>query len=64
MDHKTFSVAAGVIFTLVALIHLLRIYMDWPVVIGNWEVPMWLSWVGLIVAGGLSYFGLRLATRS
>ena len=64
MDHKTFSVTAGVIFALVALVHLLRIYMGWPVVIGNWEVPMWLSWVGLIVAGGLSYFGLRLATRS
>jgi hypothetical protein len=64
MHHKTFSLAAGVIFALVALVHLLRIYMGWPVVIGNWEVPMWLSWIGFIVAGGLSYFGLRLATRN
>ena len=30
MDQKTFSVVAGVIFTLVALFHLVRIYMGWP----------------------------------
>ena len=27
------------------------------------DVPMWLSWIGLVVAGGLSYFGIRLAMR-
>jgi len=33
-------------------------------VIGSWTAPMWLSWIALVVAGGLSYFGLRLATHS
>ena len=37
--------------------------MDWPVMIGDWSVPMWASWIGLIVAGGLAFFGLRLAER-
>ena len=64
MDQKTFSVVAGVIFALVTLLHVLRIYMGWPVVIGSWAAPMWVSWIGLIVAGGLSYFGLRLAARN
>jgi hypothetical protein len=45
----------------VALFHLVRIYMGWPVMIGDWSVPMWLSWIGLIVAGGLAFFGLSLA---
>ena len=61
MDQKTFSVVAGVIFTLVALFHLVRIYMSWPVMIGDWSVPMWVSWIGLVIAGGLAFFGLRLA---
>ena len=64
MDQKTFSVVAGVIFARVALLHLSRIYMGWPVVIGSWTAPMWVSWIGLVVAGGLSYFGLRLAARN
>ena len=46
-----------------ALFHLVRIYMGWPVMIGDWSVPMWASWIGLVVAGGLAFFGLRLAGR-
>lgn len=63
MDQKTFALVAGVIFALVALLHVLRLFMGWPIVIGGWSVPMWLSWVGLVVAGGLSVLGLRLAMR-
>jgi hypothetical protein len=63
MDQKTYSIVAGVIFAAVALLHLVRIYMDWPVMIGGWSVPMWVSWIGLVVAGGLAFFGLRLAER-
>jgi hypothetical protein len=64
MNQKTFSAVAGLIFAVVALFHLLRIYMGWSAVIGSWTVPMWLSWIGLVVAGSLSYFGMRLATRN
>jgi hypothetical protein len=63
MDRKTFFIVAGIIFVLVALVHLARIYMDWPVVIGDWSVPIWVSWIGLVIAGGLAIFGLRLAAR-
>ena len=63
MDQKTFSIVAGVIFTAVALFHLVRIYMDWPVMIGGWSVPMWVSWIGLVVAGGLAFFALRFAAK-
>ena len=63
MDQKTFFIAAGAIFAVVALLHLVRIYMDWPVMIGDWSVPMWVSWIGLVIAGGLAFFGLKLAAR-
>ena len=63
MDQKTFTIVAGAIFALVALLHVLRILMGWPAVIGGWNVPMWVSWIGLVVAGGLSYFGLSLGMR-
>jgi hypothetical protein len=63
MDQRTFCIVAGIIFAVVALIHLLRILLNWPIEIGTWSVPMWLSWIGLIVAGGLSVFGFRLAAR-
>jgi hypothetical protein len=63
MDEKTFSLVAGVIFAVVALFHLVRIFAEWTVIIGDWSVPKWASWVALIVAGGLALLGLRLGQR-
>ena len=64
MTEKTFATIVAVIFAPVALLHLLRLVMGWSIVIDSWTVPMWLSWVGFVVAGGLAYFGTRLAMRS
>ena len=64
MSQKTFTMIVSVIFGLVALLlHVLRIFFGWPAVIGGWTVPMWLSWIGLVVTGGLSYFGINIAMR-
>jgi hypothetical protein len=63
MNAKTFSLVAGVIFAVVALLHLVRIFMQWTVVIGDWSVPKSVSWVALIVSGGLALLGLRLGQR-
>jgi hypothetical protein len=60
---KRFLLWRGVIFAVVALFHLVRIFAEWTVIIGDWSVPKWVSWVALIVAGGLALFGLRLGQR-
>lgn len=43
------AAAATAVFALVALAHLLRLSMGWPVTIGPWNAPMWASIVGVIV---------------
>jgi len=63
MDQKSFSLVAGLIFALVALFHLVRIFEEWTVMIGDWSVPKSVSWVALVVAGGLALLGLRLGQR-
>jgi hypothetical protein len=63
MDRKTFCMLAGIIFTLVALFHAVRIYMEWPVMIGDWSAPKWVSWIALIVAGGLAVIGFRFTSN-
>ena len=63
MTEKTFSTIVGAIFGVVAVVHLVRILLGWSIVIEGWTVPMWVSWVGLIVAGGLTYFGAKFAMR-
>ena len=63
MTEKTFSTIAAAIFGVVAVVHLVRILLGWSIVIEGWTVPMWVSWVGLIVSGALSYYGAKLAMR-
>ena len=55
MNQKTFVRTAGVVFSLVAVLHALRLLLGWDAVIGGWSVPMWLSWLALAVAGYLAY---------
>ena len=61
MSSRNFLRIAGTIFALVALAHLLRIIMGWPVMIGTWSIPIWISLIALVGAGLLSVTGLRLA---
>lgn len=60
MSQKTFTLTAGAIFSLVTLLHALRLLLGWEAVIGGWQVPLWVSWVGIAVAGSLGYTAFTL----
>jgi hypothetical protein len=62
MIPRTYSLIAGIIFSLVALLHALRL-RGWHVVIGDLSVPVWVSWLGLVIAGYLTYQGFQLSRR-
>ena len=51
---KPFTSIAIVIFSLVAILHVLRLIFGWQAVIDGLVIPMWASVVGLIIAGGLA----------
>lgn len=55
---------AGVVFALVALLHLYRLYDHFNVVVGTTEIPYWANGVGFIVAGLLSYYMFSSARES
>jgi len=63
MSQKNYSFLAGVIFFLVALIHLSRIIFGWPVLIAGWAVPLWINWGGVVVTGFLAWQGLKLSRK-
>jgi hypothetical protein len=61
---NTYILTGVVIFSVIALLHLLRIVFGWEVVIGGWNVPPWLSVAAFIIAGYLGYAGLRLSRKA
>ena len=63
MTPRTYSLIGGIIFSLVALLHALRLLRGWHVMIGDLSVPVWVSWLGLAIAGYLAYEGFTLSRR-
>jgi hypothetical protein len=61
MSQRGFSRVAGLIFLLVAVMHVLRLAFKWEVVLNGWSVPMWVSAVAFLIAGYLGYEGVQLS---
>ena len=51
---KPFTTIAVALFALVAVVHLLRLFTGWEVVLNGFVVPTWVSFPGLVVAGVLA----------
>ena len=64
MSPKGYFIVTGIFFLVIAILHLFRIILGWTPVVEGWVVPMWLSWVALVVAGWLGYEGLRLGGKA
>ena len=60
---KPFTTIAAIIFGLMALFHAYRLMVGIPVNIGTAVITQGLSWVGLIIAGGMCV-GLLREVRS
>ena len=60
MNKRMYFLISGFIFALVAIVHLWRVINQFQVVIGTWSAPIAASWIGLIIAGSLSYWGFVL----
>jgi hypothetical protein len=64
MSSRCYLAISGVIFGIVAVLHLLRVVNGWALVLGPWSAPMWVSWLGIVVPAILCIWAIRLATRS
>jgi hypothetical protein len=52
---KTGTTLAILLFTIVAIAHLLRLLTGTSVSIGDWNAPQWVSIVGAIVPGAIAW---------
>jgi hypothetical protein len=60
---KNYLTISGSLFTVIALMHLLRLVQQSPVSIGAVAVPLWASVLGLVVASSLAAWAFRLSAR-
>ena len=58
---KPFTTIAVAVFTLMAIVHLVRLFAGWEIVVSGFVIPVWSSAIGLVVAGGLALMVWREA---
>jgi hypothetical protein len=55
MTRKPFSILAVFIFVVVALLHMVRVTSGWEVITNGETIPMWVSLLGVVLAGGFAF---------
>lgn len=51
---KPFTILAVVLFSLIALLQLLRFILGWQVTVNGVTVPVWVSGIAFVIAAGLA----------
>jgi hypothetical protein len=62
MSNK-YVVVSGAVFGVVAVIQAVRALYQWPLQVGTLEIPVWASWIAMLVAGGLCAWAFRSRGR-
>ena len=64
MSSQQYFLISGLLLTLVAIAHLLRLVLGLPIQVDSVAVPMAVSWVGFAVPAVLAYWAFRLHRAS
>lgn len=61
--HKTFYIIVGTIFAIVSVLHFLRIVYAVPLMASGVVLPQWISVIGTLITGFLSYASFHFAQK-
>ena len=64
MKYRKYCTASGLLFSLVALAHLLRLIYGMSVQIEGFAVPMFASWIGFVIPACLAFWAFRIVRAS
>jgi hypothetical protein len=60
MKAKVYIAVSASIFTVVSLVHLLRLTEGWAVQVGSLSLPLWTSMVAVLASAGVAGWGVSL----
>ena len=53
----------SIIFSIIGLLHLIRLIFELGIVLAGYSVPLWVSIIGVLIAWYLAYTAFRLAKK-
>jgi hypothetical protein len=60
MKERTYHLVSAGIFTVVGLVHLIRFFVGFSIVVGGWIVPIWFSLVASVIFFALAVQPFRM----
>ena len=63
MSKQTYYYGVAGVFLVVAALHLARALGGWEAVIAGVEIPVWVSWVAVAIAGYLAVRGYQFGSK-
>ena len=63
MQRNAYIAVSALVFSLVALLHISRLWEAWPVQIGPTSIPVWISWLGLGISAFFAFWGFTALRR-
>lgn len=63
MGSKPFTTIAAIVFAIMAVVHVIRLVVHFHIAAGSHEIPMWVSWPGVIIPAILAWGLYREARR-
>jgi hypothetical protein len=64
MARSSYPGVSGTVFLLIAALQAIRAVFQVPVQVGAQSVPVWASWLAVIVAGSLGVWAFRAARQA
>ena len=61
MKSKQVAKISATVFTVIAILHLIRVVLRWPAIIADFQLPIFVSVIAVIVAGYLAYENWKAA---
>ncbi len=61
MAYKQYCIVSGVLFSLVALAHIMRVAGGVSVIVDDTPIPMYVSWCAIVVPAALAAWAFRIA---
>lgn len=61
---KPFTLISALVFVGIALVHVYRIFTRFQIVIGSHHIPLWVSYLGVVIPALLAFLLLRERTAA
>ena len=57
---RAYVLISGAAFGAVALVHVIKLFLDWPIQVAGWVLPIWISWIAILAGTTLCVWAFRL----